>query len=325
MQRDKIRGVVVATLMPFDRSGEIDWDSFKRLLDYCALRPGITAVFVNGHAGEAAALTDGEQDHVIEVTRKHIGDSVTLMGGIVCYNTQDAIDRAKAVEAAGADIAVLFPFPQFSGGAGSIARIATSYVDAVACKTKLPISIFQYPIQSGAGYSTEVLMEIAKHPSVVAIKEGSNDISVYEENVRRIRQEAPDTAVLASNFRWLFAQAAFGADGILSGLTSLLPDALIELWDAAEAMDLGRMRAVNETMQPFIDAIYGHPPSMDMHTRMKVALKELGVIAEAMPRLPLLLPAPADKTRILAAVQSGLQAGGCLAGDLPVKSKVGVR
>lgn len=323
MQREKIKGVVVATLMPFNRSGEIDWDSYKRLLDYCALKPGIAAVFVNGHAGEAAALTGAEQDQVIDVTRRHIGGDATLMSGIVCYNTEDAIDRAKAVEAAGADVAVLFPLPQFSAGAGNIARIATSYVDAVACETKLPISIFQYPIQSGAGYSTDVLMEIAKHPSVVAIKEGSNDITVYEENVRRIRQDAPDTAVLASNFRWLFAQAAFGADGILSGLASLLPDALIELWDATEAMDLGRMRAVNEMMQPFIDAVYGHPPLMDMHTRMKVALKEFGVIAEAMPRLPLLLPDPADKSRICAALQSGLQAGGCLSGDLPKKPNFG--
>ncbi len=323
MHGEKIRGVVVATVMPFKRTGEIDWDSFKRLLDYCALKPGIAAVFVNGHAGEAAALTNAEQDQVIDVTRRHIGGNATLMSGIVCYNTRDAIDRAKAVEAAGADVAVLFPLPQFSGGAGNVARIATSYVDAVACKTKLPISVFQYPIQSGAGYSTDVLMKIAKHPSVVAIKEGSNDITVYEENVRRIRRDAPNTAVLASNFKWLFAQAAFGADGILSGLASLLPDALIDLWDATEAMDLGRMRAVNETMQPFIDAVYGRPPLMDMHTRMKVALEELGVIAEAMPRLPLLLPNPADKSRICAAVRSGLQAGGCLPVDLPEKPGLG--
>ena len=48
--------VVVATVLPFDETGAIDWDGYRRLLAYCATPDGVSAVFVNGHAGEGAAL-----------------------------------------------------------------------------------------------------------------------------------------------------------------------------------------------------------------------------------------------------------------------------
>ena len=48
------------------------------------------------------------------------------------------------------------------------------------------------------------------------------------------------------------------------------------------------MRAVNERLYPIVRAIYGPAPVIDMHTRMKVGLKALGVIGNADPRPPLL-------------------------------------
>jgi 4-hydroxy-tetrahydrodipicolinate synthase len=48
------------------------------------------------------------------------------------------------------------------------------------------------------------------------------------------------------------------------------------------------MRAVNERLYPIVKAIYGPAPIVDVHTRMKVGLKELGLIRNADPRPPLL-------------------------------------
>ena len=70
MSKIRLTGVVVATVMPFTKKGEIDWNSYKRLLGYCATPHGITSVFVNGHAGEGAALAADERLKVIEFTKK---------------------------------------------------------------------------------------------------------------------------------------------------------------------------------------------------------------------------------------------------------------
>jgi 4-hydroxy-tetrahydrodipicolinate synthase len=295
--------VTVATVLPFLPDGGIDWDSYRRLLDYCATPDGVKAVFVNGHAGEAAALAPDECAEVIRVTRAHLGRDRTLMAGIVAYSTAAAIARTREARDAGADVAVLFPFPQYGAGGGADRRAGPAYVAAVHDAVPMPLSIFQYPLASGAGFSTEVLTEIARHPGVVAIKEGSGTVEAYEDNWRAIKAARPAVRILPSNFGWFLPQVAIGADGILSGLASLAPRELVALWRAAEAGDLAAMRAASDRLYPIVRGIYGAPPLMDMHTRIKAALNALGVIAHDHPRPPLmpLLPEVRDRVVALAA------------------------
>lgn len=305
----QLHGVTVATVLPFDEDLAIDWASFERLLEYCAHRPGIAAVFVNGHAGEAAALTPAERVEVIRRTRQWLGPRMPLLAGIVAYGTAEAVARAREAEEAGADVAVLFPFPQYAGGGGADAQAGPRYVEAVRAAVEIPLSIFQYPLRSGAGFSTEVLCRIAQIPGVIAVKEGSGDIGAYEDNWRALKAAAPQVAMLPSNFDWFLPQLAVGADGVLSGLASLLPELFIELWQATVAADLPALRRASDKLYPIERAIYGAAPLMDMHTRIKVALQHLGIISHALPRPPLMPVAPALAQRLRGVVDTaGLRA-----------------
>lgn len=297
-------GVTVATVLSFREDYTIDWKSYDRLLEYCATPKGINAVFVNGHAGEGATLTPAERIEVIRRTRAFIGQDKPLLAGIIAYSTADAISQARDAEENGADVAVVFPMPQFSAGASSDPRYIVDLVDHVLEATRLPISIFQQSVASGSGFTTPVLLELCKRERVIAIKEGSGDIGLYENNLRSIKSARSDVAILASNYHWLFAQMTTGADGILSGMASMIPHLLGELWDATVAGDLRRMRAVNDRIYPLVRTIYGAPPLIDMHTRMKVALEHLGIIESARPRLPLLPVTPEIGRGIIESVEA---------------------
>ncbi len=296
--------VVVATVLPFDETGAIDWDSYRRLLDYCATPEGISAVFVNGHAGEGAALTREERIEVIEVTRAHLGGSKPLLAGIIPFATAEAVQQAQDAKDHGADVAVLFPPPSFAAGGTRTEDAPVAYVEAVLDAVGLPVSIFQFPLASGCGYGTETLLSIAKLPGVIAIKEGSDTMTAYEDNWRRLKAEVPQVALLPSNFDWFLAQCAVGADGILSGLASLTPHFLIDLWRATQAQDLPAMRAANDRLYPVVRGIYGKPPRMDMHTRIKAGLKQLGIIDNAAPRPPLLPIGQTAEARVVEAVEA---------------------
>ena len=58
----QLHGVITATVLPFKFDGSIDWDSYYKLLEYCATPEGISAIFVNGHAGEGATLDAEERE-----------------------------------------------------------------------------------------------------------------------------------------------------------------------------------------------------------------------------------------------------------------------
>jgi len=288
-------GITVATVLPYKADFSIDWDDYAKVLDYCVCPEGITAALVNGHAGEGGLLTAGERRQVVERTRAHIG-AKPLLAGVIATSTAEAIAEARMAQEAGADCAVLFPPGPLGGGASASARAPVAYVKAVAGAIDIPVSLFQYPVTSGFGYSTETLCELAAIDGVIAIKEGSDTMLAYDENWRAVKKSAPNVAILASNYNWMLPQMAVGADGILSGLGSLVPHLFAELWAATAAADLKAMRAVNDRLHPVVRAIYGPSPLIDMHTRMKTGLKALGVIGNDAPRPPMMptLPSIAD-------------------------------
>jgi 4-hydroxy-tetrahydrodipicolinate synthase len=309
LKSSDLRGVTVATVLPFDETGAIDWPSYERVLAYCAVPDSIAAVFVNGHAGEATSLSDEERAEVIRRTRQIIGPSKPLLAGVVPHGVADAIAQAKAAVAAGADCFVVFPPAALGGGAAATPDAPVAFFDKVVSAVGMPVSVFQYPLASGFGYSTPALVGIAGIPGVIAVKEGSNTMLAYEENFRALRAAAPQVAMLPSNFDWFLPQLAVGGDGLLSGLASLTPDWLADLWKASEALDLAAMRRASDRLHPVVRTIYGAAPLIDMHTRIKVALKALGVIRHAGPRLPLVPVKPGIEAEIVNVVKrSGLAA-----------------
>ncbi|MCP1117269.1 dihydrodipicolinate synthase family protein [Robbsia andropogonis] len=302
-----LTGVVVATVLPFDAGQEIDWASYARVVRYCVMADGISAVLVNGHAGEGGALTPDERDAVIRATRKTMHDggqqAKPLIAGIIAQSTREAVLEARLAKAAGADALTIFP-PASFGGART--EMVVSYVRAIIAAADLPVAIFQYPLASAYGYSTQTLIELAKLPRVIAIKEGSDTMRAYEENRAAIKAERTDLSVLASNFDWFLAQLAVGADGILSGLAALVPDDLVALWRAGAANDLPAMRAASNKMLPLVRAIYALPRN-EMYARIKVALAMMHVIASPMAREPFVPVPDVVCARIRAAlIQMGL-------------------
>lgn len=308
MKPINLRGVTVATVLPFDPDGAIDWESYARVLDYCGMTDDIDAVFVNGHAGEGGSLTPEERVAVIERTRAQIGSAKPLLAGIIAHGTAEAMAAAKRAEAAGADCVVLFPPAPLGGGASASPRAPVAHVRAIAEAVDVPISLFQYPLSSGFGFPPETLAELVRIPGVIAVKEGSDDMRAYEDNLRAIRAANPDVLMLPSNYNWFLAQLAVGGDGILSGLASLTPRWIADLWRASEAGDLADMRKAADRLYPVVRSIYAAKPIIDMHTRIKAGLVELGIIACAKPRLPLMPVLPELVADIAATLdQTGLR------------------
>lgn len=280
-------GVTVATVLPFLPDGAIDWSGYAQLLAYCAAPTSTNAVFVNGHAGESSTLTANERSEVIRFTRGHLRQGQKLVAGLVVDTIADAEQQAREAQAAGADVLTVFPLPP--SPTRTDAEVL-AHVNVVANASGLPLALFQYPVGSDASYSTGLLAQLAALPSVVAVKEGSDTMTLYEDNWRAIRNASATVAVLPSNFDWFLAQLAVGGDGLLSGLASLVPHLLHELWTASERNDLVTMRAVSNRLYPLVRTIYAQPRP-HMYARIKLALWQIGVIDSPTSRAVRDLPA----------------------------------
>lgn len=301
-----IGGVWPATLTPFRPDGAIDEAALSAHVAQIAGTEGVSAVVVNGHAGEVSALDRTERALVIRLAKAAAGKAA-VVAGIVADDTRGAVALAQDAAAEGADALLLFPPAAFAQGADARPEMAMRFVSQVAAATALPIVLFQLSRASGLNYPTALLARLcAEVPSIIAVKEGSDVPEIYEDNVRALRALGRPVTILTTNNGWLFASLAYGADGILSGIGSVVPELLAALTARMAAGDLAGARAVNARLHPLCRAFYRRP-HLDSHNRMKTALHLLGRLPHPDPRPPLLPIEAGERAGIRAAlVEAGL-------------------
>ena len=299
-------GVIPANLLPFKADLSIDETAYRRHLSWLANTKGVTGITVNGHAAEVSSLSRDERRHALAIALDEVAGKVPLIAGIYTDGTQEAVELARDAKVGGAAGILVFPPTLFMWGAQVKPEMVLRHFTAIADAVDLPIIVFEYPPASGIGYSPETLAELAKLPSVAGVKDWSNDIVAFEQNLRAIRQSGRPVAVLSSFTMSLFATFVLGADGCISGMGSVAADLQAELFEAVQQGDLARARAINDRLDPLVRVFYA-PPFVDMHNRMKEALALLGRIPAAHVRPPLTPVNDEERARIrLALKASGL-------------------
>ncbi|MBS0430622.1 MAG: dihydrodipicolinate synthase family protein [Proteobacteria bacterium] len=299
-------GVWPATLTPFAPEGGIDAAALQAHVAQVAGTRGVRAVVVNGHAGETSSLDFAERSDVIALAVEAASD-VPVVAGVVAEDPRDARRLAREAAASGARGLLLFPPALFAHGAALRPDMVRRFVGDVAAASDLPIVLFQLSRASGQAFAPALVQRLCEEvPQIVAVKDGSDSPELYEDVLAVLRGLPRPVAMLTSNNGWLMASLACGGDGILSGLGSVAAPLLVALHEAMATGDLVKAREVNARLVPLCRAFY-RAPGVDIHNRMKTALKLLGRLPHAAPRLPLLPLDDAETTRVHAAlVATGL-------------------
>ncbi|GAA0898929.1 dihydrodipicolinate synthase family protein [Pseudonocardia zijingensis] len=306
----RFRGVIPAHLLPFTADLEIDEANLRKHIRWLLATDGLGGITTTAHASEVATLTADEQRRVLAIVLEEVDGKVPVIAGVYQDGTAEAARIAARHEADGADGLLVFPSAVFSDGGHLRTEMATGHYAEIAAATRLPMIAFIYPTTSPLRIQLDGILELCTTiDNVVAIKEWSNDIVVYERTWRALKALGKEITVLSSFSRSLFASLCVGADGILSGHGSVVADLHVRLWNAVEAHDLDGARAVWDRIWPLAEACY-RDPFLDGHNRMKFALEHLGRIDEAFVRPPLRALGAEERARLAKAFdESGLGDG----------------
>jgi 4-hydroxy-tetrahydrodipicolinate synthase len=302
MTRVELRGSLPASLCPFRSDYSVDEEAFARHVRWLVDASGGGGVVCNGHAGEVASLSREERRRVIEIAVREADGRAPVIAGVYTDYTPAAVEYARDAEEAGADAILLFPPPVFGGGGNRTVEMPLEFVRSVAGAVEIGVVIFQFPI-AGLGYSTDTLLRLIDIPNVVGIKEGSDHLPTYERNLRAVKERRPEVAILTTNNTMLFASAALGADGILSGSGSVVADLHHQMFEAIRQGDLHGARRINDRIWPLTQVFYCEP-LVNMHNRMKVALEHLGRQPPAVVRPPLQPLGQDERGRVIAGVKA---------------------
>lgn len=306
-------GVIPATLLALDDDMEIDERRTRRHLRDCALVEGVGAVTVNGHASEVHACSFVEQQQLLAISLEEVGDAVPLINGVYADGSIEAARIAAMAQKEGASALLVFPPNSMAMGGHLRPEMALAHYRRIADATDLPIIAFQYPMASGLGYAFETLLALFEAvPTIVAIKDWSNDAMLHEKHVRVFQSLPRPVNVLTTHSSWLMASLTLGCNGLLSGAGSVIADLQVALFRAVQAGDLKQAQAINDRIVPLSQVFYA-PPFLDMHNRMKEALVLLGRLDKAVVRPPLVKIGEAEIGRIRQALaEAGVAREGAL-------------
>ncbi len=297
-------GVIPATLLAFNDDFSINEPETRRHLAHVAATRGISAITVNGHASEVHACTFEEQQRILALSLAEIGDRVPLINGVYADGSLEAARIARMAEAEGASALLVFPPNSMSAGGQLRPEMALAHFRTIADATDLPMILFQYPATTGLGYPFETLLRLLDEiPSIRAIKDWCADPMLHEKHIRTLQGMSRPFTVLTTHSAWLMASLTMGANGLLSGAGSVVPDLQVALFEAVKAKDLARAQRINDRLYPVQQAFYA-PPFLDMHNRMKECLVMLGRLDRAVVRPPLVKLPAAEIARLKSALDA---------------------
>ena len=281
------QGVIPAALLAFDDDLAIDEAASRKHLAEVSATPGLAAVTVNGHASEVHACGFEEQQRILEFSLAEVGDRLPVISGVYADGSLEAARIARMAERAGASALLCFPPNSMSMGGWLRPEMALAHFATIANATSLPLVVFQYPATTGLGYPFDTLLRLFEAvPSIRAIKDWCAEPMLHERHIRTFQALPRPISVLTTHSAWLMASLTMGANGLLSGAGSVVPDLHVALFQAVQAKDLARAQAINDRLYPLAQALYA-APFLDMHNRMKECLVLLGRLSKAVVRPPL--------------------------------------
>jgi 4-hydroxy-tetrahydrodipicolinate synthase len=271
------RGVFPAATTQFAPDLSVDLKATAGVQE-ALVRDGVHGMVVMGTVGENNSLEPDEKRAVLETAVKTVRGRVPVLTGVSEMTTPRAVAYARDAERLGANGLMVLPAMVYVPTPDEL----VAHFRAVAEATKLPIMLYNNPPAYRVSLDIDTIRKVADVPNIVCIKESAPDTRRFTD----LYNAFGDRFVLFAGLDDVAMEAILlGASGWVSGLTNAFPRESLELWEALEARDLDRARAIYRWFMPLLHLDAEH----DLVQSIKLAEQIMGRGSERVrpPRLPL--------------------------------------
>lgn len=291
----RFQGIFPALTTPFAPDGSVALDKLRENIARYN-RIALTGYIVNGSTGESVLLSFAEVDRIWTAARESAAPGKLLIAGAGVDSTAETIARARRAAELGYD-AVLIKTPHYFKPLLTPAALERHYL-AVADASPVPVLLYSIPQYTGISVTADFVARLAKHPNIAGIKDSSGNVQLVSEIIQQCPSEF---SALVGSASTLFASLILGAAGGVLALACYLPEAAVELYQAARAGELDRAGRLQFALLGASRHIAGELGP----TGVKYAMDCVGYYGGP-PRPPLLPLTEAQKKSVEAALAESL-------------------
>ncbi|HCY6586693.1 TPA: 4-hydroxy-tetrahydrodipicolinate synthase [Staphylococcus aureus] len=216
-------GVGVALTTPFTNN-KVNLEALKAHVNFL-LENNAQAIIVNGTTAESPTLTTDEKELILKTVIDLVDKRVPVIAGTGTNDTEKSI-QAKAL---GADaIMLITPYYNKTNQRGLV-----KHFEAIADAVKLPVVLYNVPSRTNMTIEPETVEILSQHPSIVALKDATNDFEYLEEVKKRI--DTNSFALYSGNDDNVVEYYQRGGKGVISVIANVIPKEFQALYDAQQS------------------------------------------------------------------------------------------
>jgi 4-hydroxy-tetrahydrodipicolinate synthase len=286
-------GVFPAVTTQFKPDQSIDFAATAAHIERL-LRGGVHGFIMLGTVGENCSLEAEEKRQVLKLAVDAVKRRVPVLAGTAEYTTAAACKYAADAKAIGIDGLMVLPPMVYK----SDPRETVAHFRAVARASDLPIMVYNNPLAYGVDITPEMFAELASEPTIVAIKESSDD----PRRLTDIVNATGDRYTLLCGVDDLILESLMlGCVGWVSGLTNAFPEESVRLYDLAVAGRYKEALPLYRWFMPLLHLDIGH----QLVQQIKLA-QHLAGLGSELVRAPRLVLEGAEREHVRAIVQRAL-------------------
>lgn len=288
------KGVYPAITTKFTSDDKLDMELFSKNLNE-QLDAGISGIVLGGTLGEASTLTPKEKLILVKETQDIVSGKIPVILNIAEQSTNEAVRIVKEAEQNGIDGFMLLPPMRYAADSNE----TVEYFKSVATSTKLPIMIYNNPIDYKIPVTLEMFDQLTEIKNINAVKESTRDTT----NVTRMINRFGNRFRILSGVDTLALESILmGADGWVAGLVCAFPKETVAIYKLAK---VGRVKEAVEIFRWFLPLL-----ELDINSKLvqNIKLAELytGIGSEYV-RAPRQQLSGAEKENVVNIIESSLK------------------
>lgn len=188
-----LSGIFPPITTPFYADGEVYYKKIESNVERYSRTP-IAGIVVQGSTGEAILLSDQERRDVFKAALGAAAPNKVMIAGTGLESAHETLRLTEYAADLGYDAAMVRT-PHYYKKQMLPANLLAFY-RTVADRSALPIIIYNFPQATGYDIPAEVVIELAGHPNIIAIKESGANLDKVKQMVdgtRHVRRQATVT------------------------------------------------------------------------------------------------------------------------------------
>ena len=283
MDPEKFYGVIPPMVTPLAEDGGLDVEGVSRLVEHI-LAGGVHGLFLLGTTGEATDLPYAVRRELVQRVCGQVDGRVPVLVGITDTVIDESLRLAEYAADCGANALVAAPPYYFAAGQPEL----VDYYLNLADRLPLPLFLYNMPAQVKVSIDVQTVVELAKHPNIIGLKDSSGNIG-YFNACRYAMRDRPDFRIFIGPEEAMGEVVLMGAAGGVAGGANLFPRTFVDLYDAATAKDVDKVRSLQERIMHVSSLRYGVGHHNSSFVKgVKCALSLMGICSGtlAAPREP---------------------------------------